>query len=107
MTEPAGVMAGGGPAGGMMAGKDAAADSTVGGGFHARTIEILDQRGVADRFLAEGQVAQAAMLAATVLDMSDFPTRHPYSRIMLQGQIDRKMAAWIAELPARVYYGCE
>ena len=77
------------------------------GGFHSRTIELLDQRGVADRFLAEGQVAQAAMLATTVLDMSDFPTRHPYSLGIWQNQIERIMAAWIAELPVRIYYGCE
>jgi 2-polyprenyl-6-methoxyphenol hydroxylase-like FAD-dependent oxidoreductase len=77
------------------------------GGFHSRTIEILDQRGVADRFLAEGQTAQAAMLAATVLDMSDFPTRHPYSLGIWQNQIERIMAAWVAELPVRIYYGRE
>jgi 2-polyprenyl-6-methoxyphenol hydroxylase-like FAD-dependent oxidoreductase len=77
------------------------------GGFHSRTIEVLDQRGVADRFLAEGQVAQAAMFGTTVLDMSDFPTRHPYSLGIWQNQIERIMAAWIAELPVRVYYGRE
>jgi 2-polyprenyl-6-methoxyphenol hydroxylase-like FAD-dependent oxidoreductase len=77
------------------------------GGFHSRTIELLDQRGIADRFLEEGQVAQAAMLATTVLDMSDFPTRHPYSLGIWQNQIERIMAAWIAELPVRIYYGCE
>ena len=77
------------------------------GGFHSRTIEVLDQRGVADRFLAEGKVAQAAMFATTVLDMSDFPTRHPYALGIWQNQIERIMAAWIAELPVRIYYGCE
>ena len=77
------------------------------GGIHARTIEVLDQRGVADRFLAEGQVAQAATFGTTVLDMSDFPTRHPYSLGIFQNQIERIMAAWIAELPVRIYYGCE
>ncbi len=77
------------------------------GGFHSRTIEVLDQRGVADRFLAEGQKVQAAMIALTPLDMSDFPTRHPYSLGIWQNQIERIMAAWIAELPVRVYYGCE
>jgi 2-polyprenyl-6-methoxyphenol hydroxylase-like FAD-dependent oxidoreductase len=77
------------------------------GGFHSRTIEVLDQRGVADRFLAEGQVAQAAMFATTVLDMSDFPTRHPYSLGIWQNQTERIMAAWIAELPVRIQYGSE
>ncbi len=77
------------------------------GGFHARTIEVLDQRGVADRFLAEGQPVQAATFGTTVLDMSDFPTRHPYSLAIFQNQIERIMAAWIAELPVRIHYGSE
>jgi 3-(3-hydroxy-phenyl)propionate hydroxylase len=77
------------------------------GGFHSRTIELLDQRGIADRFLAEGQVAQVATFGTTVLDMSDFPTRHPYSLGIWQNQIERIMAAWIAELPVHIYYGRE
>jgi 2-polyprenyl-6-methoxyphenol hydroxylase-like FAD-dependent oxidoreductase len=120
--EHAVVIAGGGPAGMMLAAELALARVDVAvverrpdhvlagsraGGFHSRTIEVLDQRGVADRFLAEGQVAQAAMLATTVLDMSDFPTRHPYSLGIWQNQIERIMAAWIAELPVRIYYGHE
>jgi 3-(3-hydroxy-phenyl)propionate hydroxylase len=122
MTEHAVVIAGGGPAGMMLAAELALAKVDVAvverrpdhvlvgsraGGFHARTIEVLDQRGVADRFLAEGQVAQAATFGTTVLDMSDFPTRHPYSLGIWQNQIERIMAAWIAELPVRMYYGCE
>ena len=77
------------------------------GGFHSRTIEVLDQRGVADRFLAEGQVAQVVMIGTTVLDMSDFPTRHPYSLGIWQNVIERIMAVWIAELPVRIRYGSE
>jgi 2-polyprenyl-6-methoxyphenol hydroxylase-like FAD-dependent oxidoreductase len=122
MAEHAVVIAGGGPTGMMLAAELALAKVDVAiveqrpnhvlvgsraGGFHARTIEVLDQRGVADRFLAEGQVAQAAMIATTVLDMSDFPTRHPYSLGIWQNQIERIMAAWICELPVRIYYGCE
>jgi 3-(3-hydroxy-phenyl)propionate hydroxylase len=122
MAEHAVVIAGGGPAGMMLAAELALAKVDVAvverrpdhvlvgsraGGFHSRTIEVLDQRGVADRFLAEGQVAQAAMLATTVLDMSDFPTRHPYSLGIWQNQIERIMAAWIAELPVRIHYGHE
>jgi 3-(3-hydroxy-phenyl)propionate hydroxylase len=122
MTEHAVAIAGGGPTGMMLAAELALAkvDFAVAerrrdhvlvgsraGGFHSRTIEVLDQRGVADRFLAEGQVAQAAMFGTTVLDMSDFPTRHPYALGIWQNQIERIMAAWIAELPVRIYYGCE
>ena len=122
MTGHAVVIAGGGPAGMMLAAELALARVDVAvverrpdhvlvgsraGGFHSRTIEVLDQRGVADRFLAEGRPAQVATFGAAVLDMSDFPTRHPYSLGIWQNQIERIMAAWIAELPVRIYYGCE
>jgi 2-polyprenyl-6-methoxyphenol hydroxylase-like FAD-dependent oxidoreductase len=122
MTEHAVIMAGGGPAGMMLAAELALAGVDVAvverrlnhelvgsraGGLHSRTIEVLDQRGVADRFLAEGQVAQVASFGTTALDMSDFPTRHPYSLGIWQNQIERIMAAWIAELPVHIYYGCE
>jgi 2-polyprenyl-6-methoxyphenol hydroxylase-like FAD-dependent oxidoreductase len=122
MTEHAVVIAGGGPTGMMLAAELALAKVDVlvlerrpdhvlagsrAGGFHSRTIEALDQRGVADRFLAEGQVAQASMIGTTVLDMSDFPTRHPYSLGIWQSKIERIMAAWIAELGVRVNYGSE
>ncbi len=122
MAEHAVAIAGGGPTGMMLAAELALANVDVAiverrpdhvlvgsraGGFHSRTIEVLDQRGVADRFLAEGQVAQAAMIGSTVLDMSDFPTRHPYALGIWQNQIERIMAAWISELPVHIRYGCE
>src|ERR1700740_1156909 len=88
------VIAGGGPTGLMLAGELALAGVDVAiverrrtgealgrsraGGLHARTIEILDQRGIAGRFLAEGQVMQVAAFAGVRLDISDFPTRHNY-----------------------------
>ena len=77
------------------------------GGFHARTIEVFDQRGVVDRFLAEGQAVQVATFGTTVLDMSDFPTRHPFSLGIWQKHIERIMAEWISELGVRVQYGRE
>jgi 2-polyprenyl-6-methoxyphenol hydroxylase-like FAD-dependent oxidoreductase len=122
MTEHAVVIAGGGPAGMMLAAELALAKVDVAvierrpdhvlvgsraGGFHSRTIEVLDQRGVADRFLAAGQVVQVATFGATVLDMSDFPTRHPYTLGLWQNKIELIMADWIAELPVRIYYGRE
>jgi 2-polyprenyl-6-methoxyphenol hydroxylase-like FAD-dependent oxidoreductase len=77
------------------------------GGLHSRTIELLDQRGVAERFLAEGEVAQVATFGTSVLDMSDFPTRHPYSLGIWQNRIERIMAEWVAELPVRICYESE
>ena len=122
MNEHAVVIAGGGPAGMMLAAELALAKVDVAvverrpdhglagsraGGFHSRTIEVLDQRGVADRFLAEGQVAQVASFGSTTLDMSDFPTRHPYSLGLWQNRIEQILGAWVAELPVRVLHGCE
>jgi 2-polyprenyl-6-methoxyphenol hydroxylase-like FAD-dependent oxidoreductase len=122
MTEHAVVIAGGGPAGMMLAAELALAKVDVAvverrpdhelagsraGGFHSRTIEVLDQRGVADRFLAEGQVAQVATFGTAKLDLSDFPTRHAYSLGIWQNQIERIMAEWIAELPVQIHYGSE
>jgi 3-(3-hydroxy-phenyl)propionate hydroxylase len=122
MTEHAVTIAGAGPTGMMLAAELALANVDVAiverrrdhllagsraGGFHSRTIEVLDQRGVAERFLAQGHVAQVATFAATVLDMSDFPTRHPYSLGIWQNQIEQILSAWIAELPVRIYDGRE
>ncbi|MBO0767865.1 MAG: FAD-dependent monooxygenase [Solirubrobacterales bacterium] len=116
------VIAGGGPAGLMLAAELALADVDVAiierrpgpelvgsraGGFHSRTLEILDMRGVADRFLAAGDTVQVAMFASTLLDMSDFPTRHPYSLGLFQNRIQMILAEWVEELGVPVRYGQE
>jgi 2-polyprenyl-6-methoxyphenol hydroxylase-like FAD-dependent oxidoreductase len=118
MTEHAVVIAGGGPTGLMLAGELALAGVDVAiaerrssqdlpgsraGGLHSRTIEILDQRGIADRFLSEGQVAQVAGFAGTPLDISDLPTRHPYGLGLWQNHIERILAGWVDELEVPIY----
>ena len=122
MTEHAVIIVGGGPTGLMLAGELALAgvDAAVverrasqdlpgsrAGGLHARTIEILDQRGIADRFLAEGQVAQVAGFARVAFDISDFPTRHPYGLGLWQNHIERILAGWVDELAVTTYRGRE
>jgi 2-polyprenyl-6-methoxyphenol hydroxylase-like FAD-dependent oxidoreductase len=122
MTEHAVVIAGGGPAGMMLAAELALAkvdvavverrasqelDGSRSGGLHSRTIETLDQRGIADRFLAEGQAMQIQAFGGIPLDISDFPTRHNYGLALWQSHFERIMAAWVSELPVRIYYGCE
>jgi 2-polyprenyl-6-methoxyphenol hydroxylase-like FAD-dependent oxidoreductase len=77
------------------------------GGLHSRTIEVLDQRGIADRFLSEGQVAQVAGFAGVPLDISDFPTRHNYGLGLWQNHIERILAGWVGELPVSVRRGHE
>jgi len=77
------------------------------GGLHARTIEVLDQRGIADRFLARGQVAQVAGFSQIRLDISHFPTRYPYGLALWQNEIERALADWVSELGVRFYRGHE
>ena len=77
------------------------------GGLHARTIEVLDQRGLADRFLTAGQTAQIVGFAQIRLDLSDFPTRHPYGLALWQEHIERILAGWVDELGVSVHRGCE
>jgi 3-(3-hydroxy-phenyl)propionate hydroxylase len=122
MTEHAVVIAGGGPTGLMLAGELALAGVDVAiverrasqdlagsraGGLHSRTIEVLDQRGIADRVLSEGQVAQVAGFAWIPLDISDFPTRHNYGLALWQNDIERILAGWVDELEVPIYRGRE
>src|SRR2546425_8636141 len=118
MAEHAVAIAGGGPTGLMLAGELALAGVDVAiverrasqelagsraGGLHSRTIEVLDQRGIADRFLSEGQVAQVAGFAGTPLDISGFPTRHPYGLALLQKDFERILAGWVDELEGPIH----
>ena len=122
MAEHAVVVAGGGPTGLMLAGELALAGVDVAiverragqevigsraGGLHSRTIEVLDQRGIADRFLSEGQKAQVAGFAWIPLDISDFPTRHNYGIGLWQKHIERILAGWVGELAVPIYRGRE
>jgi 2-polyprenyl-6-methoxyphenol hydroxylase-like FAD-dependent oxidoreductase len=107
------VIAGGGPTGLMLAGELALAgvdvaiverrrsqdlDGSRAGGLHSRTIEVLDQRGIADRFLAEGEAMQVQSFARVPLDISDFPTRHNYGLALWQSRFERILAGWVDEL---------
>ena len=118
MNEHAVVIAGGGPTGLMLAGELALAGVDVAivelrasqeligsraGGLHSRTIEVLDQRGIAERFISEGTVHKSAGFALIRLDISDFPTRHNYVLGLTQNHIERILAGWVSELPVRIY----
>ncbi|WP_076260690.1 FAD-dependent monooxygenase [Intrasporangium flavum] len=76
-------------------------------GFHARTIEILDQRGVADRFLAAGRTAQVMSFAGTPLDVAALPTRHPYTLALSQSGVEDVLRGWVEELGVTTRHGAE
>ena len=114
------MIAGGGPTGMMLAGELAlagvdvaiverrASQDLVGSrsrGLHSRTIEVLDQRGIANRFLSQGTVAQIAGFSGIRLDISDFPTRHPYGLALLQNRFEEILAGWVDELAVPIYRG--
>ena len=116
------VIAGVGPTGMMLAGELALAGVDVAvverrtsseligsraGGLHPRTLEVLDQRGIADRFLAAGQKLQAIGFAGVHFDLSGFPTRHPYILGLRQKHIERILAGWIDELKVPIIRGIE
>ena len=121
MTEHAVVIAGGGPTGLMLGAELALAKVDVAiverrasqelaasrsRGLLSRTIEVLDQRGVADRFLSEGQVVQVwGEFAGVQMGIGDFPTRHNYVLALLQNHIERILAGWVDELPVTIYRG--
>ena len=122
MTHHAVLIAGAGPTGLMLAAELAlarvdvaiverrASQELIGsraGGLHARTIEVLDQRGIAERFLTEGKVAPAAGFAMIRLDVSDFPSRHAYVLGLWQNHIERILAGWVGELAVPIYRGRE
>ena len=118
------VIAGGGPTGLMLAGELALAGVDVAiverragqepvgarvgraGGLHARSIEILDQRGIADRFLAQGQLHPAVHFHVP-LPITDLPTRHNYVLGLAQSDIERTLAEWVGEFAVPIYRGCE
>lgn len=121
MIEHEVVIAGGGPTGLMLASELALAGVDVAiverranqdvpgrraGGLHSRTLEILDQRGIVERFISEGQKYPSLRFHATTLDLTGFPTRHNYLLALPQRHFERVMAGRVDELPVKIYREC-
>lgn len=76
-------------------------------GLQSRSLEVLDQRGVVDRFLAAGYTAQVAGFGHARLDISDFPSRHPYGLALFQAHTERLLLEWTEELGVPILRGAE
>jgi 3-(3-hydroxy-phenyl)propionate hydroxylase len=122
VSEHAVVVVGAGPTGLMLAGELALAGADVAiverrtsqevagsraGGLQPRTIELLDQRGIAERFVAQGQKHPVVLFPGTTLDIGDLPTRHNYWLALWQEQVERTLAEWVLDLAVPIYRGSE
>ena len=77
------------------------------GGMHARTLEVLDQRGVVDRFLAVGELQSVGHFSGMWLDFDESESRHPRPLMILQSAVERLLEEWAAELGVRVRWSSE
>src|SRR5262249_40634290 len=112
MDEHAVVIAGGGPTGLMLAAELTLAgvdvvilerrasqdlDGSRAGGLFSRSLEVLDQRGVVERFVAEGRTHTGVSYALIPLVITDFPTRHNYTLALWQRDFERILGGWVEE----------
>ncbi|MEU6770344.1 FAD-dependent monooxygenase [Streptomyces sp. NPDC046759] len=77
------------------------------GGMHSRTLEVLDQRGVLDRFLAVGELQSVGHFSGLWLDFDESDSRHSRPLMILQSAIERLLEEWAAELGVRVRWSSE
>ena len=117
------IVVGGGPTGLMLAGelrlhgvhvvvleRDAEPTPVVRSlGLHARSIEVMDQRGLLERFLALGkQYPLGGFFAGISKPAPDrLDTAHPYVLGIPQNITDRLLAEHAAEVGAEIRRGCE
>ncbi|KOG32634.1 FAD-dependent monooxygenase [Streptomyces resistomycificus] len=76
------------------------------GGMHSRTLEVLDQRGILERFLAAGELQPVGHFSGLYLDFDEFESRHPYPLMILQSAIEQLLEERAAELGVRVRRSC-
>jgi 3-(3-hydroxy-phenyl)propionate hydroxylase len=121
MTDHAVLISGAGPTGLMLAAELALANIDVAIierrttqerigpgalGLHSRSIEVFDQRGVAERFISQGTTYKAVHFQIPI-DISDFPTRRNYTLGLKQVHIERILAEWVDELKVPILRGRE
>jgi len=82
-------------------------DGSRAAGMQPRTIEMLDQRGVAERFLAAGPPSNVGNFAGIMLDYSVLPSRFPYAINIMQAETEQILEDVAAELGAAVRWSTD
>ncbi|WP_058043487.1 FAD-dependent monooxygenase [Streptomyces roseifaciens] len=78
--------------------------------LHPRSIELMDMRGLAGRFLAAGRTVPGWQFAVSLkrrLDFTGLDTRHPYALLLAQARTEALLAERARELGVEVHRGCE
>ncbi|MBQ1023749.1 FAD-dependent monooxygenase [Micromonospora sp. C95] len=115
------VIAGAGPTGLMLAGELRLAGVDVlvverlpqrtgesrAGGMHSRTLEVLDQRGILDRFTEIGVPQPVGHFSGLYLEFDEAESRHPYPLMILQTDIERLLEEWAVALGVRIQRSSE
>jgi 2-polyprenyl-6-methoxyphenol hydroxylase-like FAD-dependent oxidoreductase len=77
-------------------------------GVHARTLEQLDARGLADELLATGTVVERLhVLGGAVLDLAWLPSRFPFMLVTPQYEVERLLERRARAHGARIVEGVE
>ncbi|MBT2401743.1 FAD-dependent oxidoreductase [Streptomyces sp. ISL-100] len=77
-------------------------------GVHARTLEQLDARGLADELVTTGQiVTRLELFGSLALDISDLPSRFPYLLVTPQFEVEKLLLRRAEENGATFVYGAE
>jgi 2-polyprenyl-6-methoxyphenol hydroxylase-like FAD-dependent oxidoreductase len=75
---------------------------------HARTLEELDARGMADELVASGTpVSELRLFASAALDLSRLPSRFPYVLVTPQYETERVLEERARRMGADIRYGSE
>jgi 3-(3-hydroxy-phenyl)propionate hydroxylase len=82
-------------------------DGSRAAGLQPRTVEMLDQRGIVDRFLAAGAPSNLPSFAGIKLDYSQLPSRHPLAINILQSETERILDDIATELGVPVRWATE
>jgi 2-polyprenyl-6-methoxyphenol hydroxylase-like FAD-dependent oxidoreductase len=86
---------------------DRGVDGSRAAGLQPRTIELLDQRGIVDCFLAAGSPSNLPNFAGIRLDYSQLASRFPLAINILQAETERVLDEIAVELGAPVRWATE